>query len=504
MKTVDDYEKIRKAYYVEGLSIRAISRQMGHSRKAIRKALDHAEPEGYQRKKPHTAPMIAPYQSRIEELIKESEQMPRKQRYTGHKIYQLLQLEGYRGSESNIHRYVSLQRRARKKRPAYLPLEFDIGQDAQVDWGEAQAEINGVRQTVQMFVLRLNYSKARFVMAFPFQKQEAFFEGHIRAFHFFGGVPRRITYDNLKTAVFRVLEGHHRQEQRTFTAFRSYYLFESNYCTPAQGHEKGGVESDVGYAQRNFFAPIQKAKDFAELNAMLHQACLNDTQRSVRGETRSVAEVWQSEKPSLLLLDPHDFPACSNHMARVNPYSQVVFETNRYSVPAEYVGKQLALRAYPFRVEVLSVAEVVAEHPRCLEREQDILNPLHYLGLLEQRPGAFEYALPVRQWRQKWTPEYEKMLDALRQTKPDGRGVREFVAILKLHRDHPADMVNRAVKQALDLGAAHLDGVQLCLRQLLSPQEYPPALVLDHPKLASVGYQPVYLEQYNQLLEARS
>jgi len=504
MKTVDDYEKIRKAYYVEGLSIRAISRQLGHCRKAIRKALDHAEPEGYQRKKTHTAPMIAPYQSRIEELIKESEQMPRKQRYTGHKIYQLLQMEGYRGSESNLHRYVSLQRQARKQRPAYLPLEFDLGQDAQVDWGEAQADINGLRQTVQMFVMRLNYSKARFVMAFPFQKQEAFFEGHIQAFHFFGGVPRRITYDNLKTAVFRVLEGHHRQEQRAFTAFRSYYLFESNYCTPAQGHEKGGVESDVGYAQRNFFAPIPKAKDFAELNAMLHQACLNDLQRSVRGETRSVAEVWHSEKPALLPLDPHDFPACSNHMARVNPYSQVVFETNRYSVPAEYVGQQLALRAYSFRVEVLSVAEVVAEHPRCLEREQDILNPLHYLGLLEQRPGAFEYALPVRQWRQKWTPEYEKMLEALRQTKPDGRGVREFVAILKLHRDHPADMVNRAVKQALDLGAAHLDGVQLCLRQLLSPQEAPPALALDHPKLASVGYQPVYLEQYNQLLEARS
>jgi len=504
MKTVDDYEKIRKAYYVEGLSIRVISRQLGHCRKAIRKALEHAEPEGYQRKKPHTAPMIAPYQSRIEELIKESEQMPRKQRYTGHKIYQLLQMEGYRGSESNLHRYVSLQRQARKQRPAYLPLEFDLGQDAQVDWGEAQADINGTRQTVQMFVMRLNYSKARFVMAFPFQKQEAFFEGHIQAFHFFGGVPRRITYDNLKTAVFRVLEGHHRQEQRAFTAFRSYYLFESNYCTPAQGHEKGGVESDVGYAQRNFFAPIPKAKDFAELNAMLHQACLNDLQRSVRGETRSVAEVWHSEKPALLPLDPHDFPACSNHMARVNPYSQVVFETNRYSVPAEYVGQQLALRAYSFRVEVLSVAEVVAEHPRCLEREQDILNPLHYLGLLEQRPGAFEYALPVRQWRQKWTPEYEKMLDALRQTKPDGRGVREFVAILKLHRDHPADMVNRAVKQALDLGAARLDGVQLCLRQLLSPQEAPPALALDHPKLASVGYQPVYLEQYNQLLEARS
>ena len=201
------------------------------------------------------------------QLIIESEQMPRKQRYTGHKIYQLVQAEGYPGSEGNVHHYVSQQRQARKHHPAYLPLEFDPGRDAQVDWGEVVAEIGGERQKVQIFVMRLNHSKARFVMAFPFEKQEAFFEGHIQAFHFFGGVPRRITYDNLKTAVFRVLEGHNRQEQNAFVAFRSYYLFESNYCTPAQGHEKGGVESDVGYAQRNFFAPIPQAKDFASLNA---------------------------------------------------------------------------------------------------------------------------------------------------------------------------------------------------------------------------------------------
>jgi transposase len=504
MKTVDDYEAIRKAYYVEGLSIRAISRQLQHSRKVIRKALEHAEPEGYQRQAPRNAPVLEPYQARIEVLLKESDQLPRKQRYTGHKIYQILQAEGYRGSESNLHRYVSLQRRARKQRLAYLPLAFDAGQDAQVDWGEVRVEINGKRQSVQMFVMRLNYSKARFVMAFPFQKQEAFLEGHIRAFHFFGGVPRRITYDNLKTAVFRVLEGHSRQEQRAFTAFRSYYLFESHYCTPAQGHEKGGVESDVGYVQRNFFAPMPKVKDFAELNAMLQQACLNDMQRCVRGETRSVAEVWQSEKSVLLPLEAQDFPACSHHLATVNPYSQVVFETNRYSVPVEYVGRQLTLRAYPFRIEVLSVSDMVAEHPRCLEREQDILNPLHYLGLLEQRPGAFEYALPMRQWRQNWEPEYEKLLDLLRQNKPGGSGVREFVAILKLHRDHPADTIQRAVKQALELGAAHLEGVQLCLHQLLSPQATLPALNLDHPKLIAVGQQPVRLEQYNQLLEGRS
>ena len=504
MKTVDDYESIRKAYYLEGLSIRAIGKRLHHSRRLIRKAIDQAQPEGYQLKQERPSPVLAAYKPKIDLLIKESDLSPRKQRYTGHKIYQLMQAEGYPGSESNLHHYVSEQRKGKKHPQAYLPLEFLAGQDAQVDWGEVVAEIGGVRQKVQIFVMHMNPSKARFVMAFPFQKQEAFFEGHIQAFHFLGGVPRRITYDNLKTAVYRVLEGHNRQEQNAFTAFRSYYLFESRYCTPAQGHEKGGVESDVGYAQRNFFAPIPKVKDFAALNEMLQQFCLNDMQRRTRGETRSVADVWQSEKSMLLPLSQVDFPACTSHVVKVNPYSQIVFETNRYSVPTEYVGKQLALRAYSFRVEVLSLAQVVTEHPRCFGREQDILDPFHYLGLLEQRPGAFEHAIPIRQWRQNWSADYEELLNILRQNKPDGSGVREFIAILKLHRTNPPETVNRAVQQALKLGAAHFDGVQLCLRQLISPQELLPALTLAHPKFLSVGNQPLHLEQYNQLLEVRS
>jgi transposase len=503
MKTVDEYERIRKAYYVEGLSIREISRQLHCGRNLVRKAVDHAEPEKYQLKDARPAPILALYKVRIDELIAESEKQPRKQRYTGHKIYELVKAEGYQGSEGSVHHYVSVQRKARKHPKAYLPLEFEPGQDAQVDWGEVIAEIGGKRQSVQIFVMRLNHSKARFVMVFPFQKQEAFFEGHIQAFRFFGGVPRRITYDNLKTAVFQVLEGHNRQEQNAFVAFRSYYLFDSHYCTPAQGHEKGGVESDVGYAQRNFFAPIVQAKNFATLNSQVRQACLENMQRRVRGETQSVQDIWQAEKSALLPLTAADYPACTSHVVKVNPYSQVIFETNRYSVPAEYAGKQLALRAYPFRVEILSLSQVVAEHPRCFEREQDILNPLHYLGLLEQRPGAFEHAVPVRRWRQTWPATYERLLVALRENKPDGKGVREFIAILKLHRLHPEEVVNQAVQQALEMGAPHLDGVQLCLRQLISPTQMPASLGVTHPKLAEVGNQPLHLEQYNQLLGAR-
>jgi len=147
---------------------------------------------------------------------------------------------------------------------------------------------------------------------------------------------------------------------------------------------------------------------------------------------------------------------------------------------------------------------MVTEHPRCFEREQDILDPFHYLGLLEQRPGAFDHAISIRQWRQNWSADYEELLHVLRKNKPNGSGIREFIAILKLHRTNPPETVNRAVQQALKLGAAHFDGVQLCLRQLGSPEKIPPSLSLAHPKLTSVANQPVRLEQYNQLLEVRS
>ena len=501
MIQLEEIEAIRRAYFLEGLSIREIARQHRHGRPVIRKAIASPKPAGYKLKKPRPAPVLEPFKERIDELWAERDEQPRKQRYTARKIFQMIQAEGYPGSEVTVRRYVRQQRERKQKFDAYLPLEFDPGQDAQMDWGEAVVDLAGERITVQLFVMRLNYSKARFVMAFPFQKQEAFFEGHIQAFHFFGGVPRRIAYDNLKTAVYRILEGRNRQEQQAFVAFRSYYLFESHYCTPAQAHEKGGVESDVGYGRRNFLVPIPAIDSFGELNHHLRQACLRDTQRRVRGEKQSVAHLWAAERPQLLPLPASDYPACSSRPVKVNPYSQVAFETNRYSVPADYVGRQLVLRAFPFRIEILAIDQVIAAHPRCFGREQDVLDPLHYLPLLEQRPGAFEHAKPIRRWRKSWSPVYERLLDQLRTQWPNGRGVREFVRILKLHRDHPVDLVSKAVEQALSYGCAHADGVQLCLRQLVNSESPVPPIDLNRwPQLVTVGSQAPDLQRYNRLL----
>ena len=501
MRTVEDYEEIRRAYFIDKLSIRAIHRMLGYDRETIRKAIVQAAPVPYTLARPRAAPVIGPYKQRIIELLAESKKQKRKQRYTAHRIFEILRNEGYTGSEGAVHNHVSRERRKDEYKEKYIPLEFDPGQDAQVDWGEAEVILAGERETVQLFILRLNYSKARFVMAFPFQKQEAFFEGHNQAFRFLGGIPRRLTYDNLKTAVYKILSGRNRQEQETFKRFRSYYLFESNYCNPAQGHEKGGVENDVGYAQRNFMTPLLQVNSYQELNAMLWKACQENLHRRVRGQLASVADLLADERSQFLPLPAELFPACVSSPVKPNGYSQVDLDTNRYSVPAEHGNDQLVLRAYPFRVEILLGKEVIATHPRCFGREQDILDPLHYLNLLEQRPRAFEHAKPLRHWRKHWPKDYDRLLEALRTRLPEGRGVKEFIAVLKLHREHPPDQIQQAVHAALELGAASLDGVTLCLRQLQHGQSQFPALEAERfANLAAFGNQPVNLAQYDRLV----
>jgi transposase len=255
MISVEEHETIRRMYYLDHQSGRQIAKTLGISRHTVAKALQAEQAPKYRLSKARPAPQLGSYKARIDELLSENARLPRKQHYTAHKIFQLLQQEGYAGSESSVQGYAVHWRKTQRRPATFLPLEFDPGQDAQVDWGEAQAIIAGVSQTVQVFVMRLNYSRRSFVMAFPTQKQEAFFEGHVRAFEHFGGVPRRLSYDNLSTAVKIVMVGRIREEQRAFIAFRSYYLFASHFCTPAQGHEKGGVEHSVGFSRRNASFP---------------------------------------------------------------------------------------------------------------------------------------------------------------------------------------------------------------------------------------------------------
>jgi transposase len=505
MISVEKREQIRRAYFIENKTMRAIAKELHCSRDTIKKAIASPEGEPYTLTKERPAPVLGPYTARIDELLAESERMPRKQRYTGHKIYELIKADGYTGSESGVRRYIGQRRREKRRPKVYLPLEFDPGRDAQGDWGEAVAIIAGKRVIVQVFMLRLNYSRKLFARAYPTQKQECFLDAHVQAFHHFGGVPHRISYDNLKTAVVRILQGRNRQEQRTFVVFRSHYLFESHFCTPGKGNEKGGVESSVGFGRRNFMVPIPRVDSFAELNDFLLARCQADDRRTVAGQERSIGEMWAQERPYLAPLPNRDFDCCVVRSVTLNGYSQVQFETNRYSVPADKARKNLVLKAYPFRVDVLDQEEVLASHPRCYERKQDVLDPLHYLPLLEERPGAFDHAKPIRRWRDTWPPVYETLLSHLREQWPEGRGVREFVRILNLHREHPAEWVQQAIEQALEYECPHADGVTLCLHQLTETEPLVLSLDLsDHPELLAVAAEAPDLDCYDQLLARRA
>lgn len=503
MIKVEKIEQIRRAYYVEGKSMRQIAREYHHSWHTIKKALARAEAGRYTLKEPRAAPILGPYKHRIRELLEQNDKLPGKHRLTGHRIFKLVRDEGYQGSESSVLVYLWHLRQAKRQVKVFIPLEFEPGEDGQVDWGEAQVILAGEPVTVQIFVMRLCYSRKIFVMAFPSQKQECFLAGHVAAFHFFGGLPGRLSYDNLKAAVKKIFMGAERQEQDSFIVFRSHYLFESHYCTPGAGHEKGRVEEGVGYARRNFMSPLLKADTFADLNEQLRHACLADDERRVDRQPQTIAEAWQYERPSLRPLPSHDLEGCREVEARLNGYSQVEVETNRYSVPTDQAAPSLRVKLYPFEVKIYrpDAKEAIAVHPRCYGHQQDILDPLHYLPLLVQRPGAFNYAKPVRQWRASWPAVYERLLAELQQRQPGGAGVRQFIRVLRLHQHYPADLIEQAVGQALHYHCPHADGVELCLRQLLQPDQSLPRLDVSHnPKLQGVGEQPISLNTYNQLL----
>jgi len=506
MKTVDDYARIRYAFHTEHKKIREIARELHCGRRTRRQAVEAAHPPGDRMSGARPAPALDPWKARIDALLAESASMPRKQRFTAHRIYVLIRAEGFGGGESTVRAYVRQKRpNPVRKAERFLPLAFDPGEAAEADWGEAEVEMAEQIVIVQYFALRLCYSRRMLVCAYPTQKQESFFDAHVRAFAFFGGVPKTIAYDNLKTAVYQVLSGRSRVEQQTFTLFRSHYLFESRYCTPGEGHEKGGVEGGIGFSRRNFLTPRLRCASFEDLNQQLEALCEADSQRIVDRQPASIEQMWREEQPHLRPLPGLDYECCVKTSVRVTPYSQVTYETNRYSVPADIPARTLSLRAYPFKIEALDVAtqRVVASHPRCYGRKQDIYVPHHYLPLLERRPGAFQHARPMREWRAVWPAAYGTLTDRLVATFPEGRGIPELIRILSLHRENPARQVEQAVDQALSHGCAHFDGVSLFLRQIQRPESPPPDLDLSKRPglmhLAELGQQPVDLAQYDQL-----
>ena len=509
MLTVEQIEAIRRAYYHEHKSVRAVARELGHGRRVVREAIAGASPppRRYRLTKRKARPTLDPVVAIIDAWLAGDQAAPRKQRHTAKRIHDRLAAEhGFGGSERIIRQYVQAWKRAHQPETGgFVPLSYAPGAEAQCDWGEAVARVAGVEQKVYLFCLRLAYSLKAFVCAFPTMRQECFLAGHVAAFAALGGVPHRIVYDNLAAAVARVLQGRTRIEQEGFVAFRGHYLYSSHFCLPGRdgAHEKPLVETLVGYARRNFLVPVPDVPSWDALNALLAERCAAEDTRAASGRGATIGALWQEERTHLLPQQRHAYPCCRTVAVRATRQSLITFERNRYSVPTRHAGARLVLRAFAWTVEIADGQAVVARHPRLYGRDGEQLDPLHYLALLEQKPGAFDHARPIQRWAAGWPPIYHEYLAALRRSRPE-EATREFVRILQLHARHAPEPIAAALAQACADHCWSADGVEQYLLQALAPTAPPAALDLAAvPGLAALAQVHIPLpdlDRFNQLL----
>ncbi len=462
MLKVEQYEFIRTGYRVYGLSISEIQRRTGHSRNTIRKVLQN-EYSGYSQRKYQPFPVLEPYTKIINQWLDQDKYQHKKQKHTARRIYTRLVREyGFQGAESTVRRYVRMIKGEKgiDDRKAYIPGDPDIGMEAEVDWGEFSAVIGGKTKRLKLFCMRSKYSAKCFVRAYPVERQQALIDGHIHGFAFFNGVFRRLIYDNMSPAVQKVLKGKKRVEQDSFVRFRAYYSFEAVFCNRGAGHEKGGVEGLVGFARRNFLVPIPEVETLEELNQHLLEECISYGGHVVSGRQQPVQELFEQEKDCLLELPERPYTNEITLTGKASHYSTVALDKNRYSVPASFAGLTVQAILDVDKVAIYYGTRKVAVHDRAYGNNKWILDPDHYLDLLYKRPGAFECARPIKQWRSQWPENHEKLLERLKKAQGTSRGTRDFIEILMLYRHHDPSDVEMAIDKAIEAGVSSGDAVK--------------------------------------------
>jgi len=485
---VELFESIRREYEFGEGTIRGVSRKLGIHRRMVREAIRSAIPMA--RKKPDRPHWkLKSFIPLIENMLKADRSAPRKQRHTAHRIWQRIKEEvpGCDLSERSIRKYVRKRRLALGLigRETCVPQSYPWGSEAQVDWYEAYADLGGERTCLQVFEMRSMAGGGSFHRAYPRATQQAFLEAHELAFPRFGGVFRRIRYDNLKSAVKRILQGHRREETARFIAFRSHWKFEAVFCTPGEGHEKGGIEGEGGYFRRNHWVPVPQAKDLEDLNEQLLAACYDDERRKIAGREMTVGQAVLAEREHLLPLAEEGFDLAEVSFPKVDGIGRIKVRTNFYSAPVR-AGVEVQAKIYSSYVEVWHEGQCIARHERCYSRLQEILDLEHYLEPLEHKPGALAGSRPLEQWRRKgrWPASYNQIWEELMLRNGRQNGTRHMIELLQLGKAHGYETLRWAIESALEMGSCDVSTV----RYLLTAKQ----LDRCHPEPIDVGLLSCY------------
>jgi len=492
--TMDMIGKVRRMKLRGKLSTSEISKRTGLSRNTVKKWLKAAGDEIPQYRRKEVVGKLTAFVATLEQALKVDAHRPKHGRRSGRALFVQIQAQGYAGGYSAVTDFVRgwRERAGTAITKAFVPLSFELGEAFQFDWSEEGLLIGGVHHRMQVSHLKLCASRAFWLVAYPSQGHEMLFDAHTRSFRALGGVARRGIYDNMKTAVDKVLKGKGRIVNARFAAMCSHYLFDPDFCSVASGWEKGVVEKNVQDSRRRIWIEAGERcfASFADLNAWLAERC-----RSIWADTNhpehssfTVAEMLELERDQLMSM-PAAFDGYVERPARVSSTCLVSMARNRYSVPCEWAGHMVSSRLYPNRVDVVAGDTLVASHARVFGRGQTIYNWQHYIDLVQRKPGALRNGTPFL--------DLPAPLQRLRQglLRHEG-GERVMAQVLAVVPQAGLEAVLVAVELVLESGTpsggVSVEHVRNVLARLNTPEQPPQAetalLLREAPKADTARY----------------
>ena len=485
---------IKHLYEVEEKSLSEIARIVGVDWRTAEK---YAKKEDWNEERlpnltPENYPVLGPYIPTLDKWLETDKKLPRRQRHTARRAYdRLCEEKGYKGSYSSVRRYFNKKKQTMNMASeGFLPLAQPEA-EGQVDFGEVlyydeqNREHKGYALTVSF-----PYSNKGYTQVFPSQNQECLLEGMKRVFEHIGGVPVRLRFDNMSTAVAQVLEGTERVLTEGFRRFMLHYRFQADFCNPASGNEKGNVENKVGYSRRNFFVPVPVITSFEEYNETLWERCEKDAERKHYKHKVPIRELWEKEKEKLLVLPPHPYQVFRYTTLAVNKYGFVTIETNKYALPPELSGKVVQAKLWYDHVEFFYDHRAAGEYRRSYGSNEELMDWTQYTSVLAKKPGAVEHTRFFRQMPEQW----QKLL-----SQSQGKERRSALQLLsEIVKDGNAGLCEEALTMAGENGRTDADSIRQCYYMISKREFHPQPLELqaDAPEL---NYNP-NLSAYDGLM----
>jgi len=486
MLVVETIAKIRRAFFKQGKAIKAICRELGVSRKVVRKVIRSGATEFRYEREDQPLRKIGRWRDSLDQLLSENEAKPLRERLTLIRLFEELRGRGYEGGYDAVRRYTRrwAKERGQATAAAFVPLSFAPGDAYQFDWSHEVVLLSGVTVTVKVAHVRLCHSRMLFVRAYPRETQEMVFDAHDRAFALFKGTCGRGIYDNMKTAVETVFVGKDRLYNRRFLQMCSHYLVEPVACTPASGWEKGQVENQVGLVRERFFTPRLRFKNLDELNAWLLDRCIAYAKAHKHPEfaDKTIWEVFEAERPKLVPYAGR-FDGFHAVPASVSKTCLVRFDNNKYSVAASAVGRPVEVQAYADRIVIRQDGRIVGEHRRSFGRGDTVYDPWHYVPVLARKPGALRNGAPFKDWVLPGAMERVR-----RKLAGADDGNRQMVDILTAVLTDGLPAVESACAEAIAQGVHSADVVLNILARQRDPG--PPSTILT-PAGLTLRHAPV-------------